>query len=198
MNNNNDTGIKILESQNHPIDVFLYKIIRIITPTFKKLHFTPNFITLLSLIFSVIAIYLFYKQTLLPLAAFLLLLGYLCDCWDGYFARKYKMVSKFGDYFDHGSDIIKYILYVIVLYKLKRNNNHFIKYMIAIIILSFLLLVQLGCEEKIYNKSNESETLKLTKLLCPNKKMIHVTKYFGAATLMTSLSVIMLIYTKYY
>ena len=71
--NNNDTGIKILESQNHPFDVFLYKIIRIITPTFKKLHFTPNFITFLSLIFSVIAIYLFYKQTFLPLASFLLL-----------------------------------------------------------------------------------------------------------------------------
>ena len=194
MNTNNDTGIKILESQNHPFDVFLYKIIRHITPTFKKLNFTPNFITLLSLVFSVIGIYLFYKQTLLPLAAFLLLVGYLCDCWDGYFARKYNMVSRFGDYFDHGSDIIKYILYIVVLFKLKRNNNHFIKYMIAIGVLSFLLLIQLGCEEKIYNKSNESETLKLTKLLCPDKKMIRLTKYFGAATLMITMAVIMLIY----
>lgn len=194
MNTNNDKGIKILESQNHPFDVFLYKIIRHITPTFKKLNFTPNFITLLSLVFSVIGIYLFYKQTLLPLAAFLLLVGYLCDCWDGYFARKYNMVSRFGDYFDHGSDIIKYILYIVVLFKLKRNNNHFIKYMIAIGVLSFLLLIQLGCEEKIYNKSNESETLKLTKLLCPNKKMIRLTKYFGAATLMITMAVIMLIY----
>ena len=198
MNTNNDKGIKIAESQNHPFDVFLYKIIRYITPTFKKLNFTPNFITLLSLVFSVIGIYLFYKQTLLPLAAFLLLVGYLCDCWDGYFARKYNMVSRFGDYFDHGSDIIKYILYIVVLFKLKRNNEHFIKYMIAIGVLSFLLLIQLGCEEKIYNKSNESETLKLTKLLCPNKKMIHLTKYFGAATLMISMAVIMLIYTKYH
>ena len=193
MNTNNDKGIKILESQNHPFDVFLYKIIRHITPTFKKLNFTPNFITLLSLVFSVIGIYLFYKQTLLPLAAFLLLVGYLCDCWDGYFARKYNMVSRFGDYFDHGSDIIKYILYIVVLFKLKRNNNHFIKYMIAIGVLSLLLLIQLGCEEKIYNKSNESETLKLTKLLCPDKKMIHLTKYFGAATLMITMAVIMLI-----
>ena len=58
------------------------------------------------------------------------------------------MVSRFGDYFDHGSDIIKYILYVIVLYKLKRNNEHFIKYMIAIIILSFLLCIQLGCKKR--------------------------------------------------
>ena len=194
MNTNNDKGIKILESQNHPFDVFLYKIIRHITPTFKKLNFTPNFITLLSLVFSVIGIYLFYKQKLLPLASFLLLVGYLCDCWDGYFARKYNMVSRFGDYFDHGSDIIKYILYIVVLFKLKRNNEHFIKYMIAIGVLSFLLLIQLGCEEKIYNKSNESETLKLTKLLCPDKKMIHVTKYFGAATLKITMAVIILIY----
>ena len=40
MNNNKRWNKNSRITKNHPFDVFLYKIIRYITPTFKKLNFT--------------------------------------------------------------------------------------------------------------------------------------------------------------
>ena len=44
-------------------------------------------------------------------------LSYYFDCADGKMARKFKMISKFGDIYDHTSDIIKHLLLFYVLYK---------------------------------------------------------------------------------
>ena len=35
--------------------------------------------------------------------------AYLCDCMDGYMARKYKLETKFGDYYDHVTDVVQMI-----------------------------------------------------------------------------------------
>ena len=192
-----DIGIKIAPHLRNPIDNFFYDIIKVITPTFKKIHFTPNFITLLSLLFSLIGIFLFFKQQYLVLAAILFMVGYFCDCWDGYFARKYNMVSKTGDLFDHISDAIKYVLFIYVLFVIRKNNPHFYKYFTVIVILTILVVVQTGCEERIYNKNEESITLKITQPFCPNTNIIHYTRFFGPGTLMVVLSIIMIIYRRF-
>ena len=188
-----DKGIKNSIEYRNPIDNFLYIIIKKITPMFYKFGITPNMITTLSLITSLLGIWLFYKQKLLLLAVFLLYIGYMFDCMDGYVARKYKMTSKFGDYYDHISDIFKYIAFLLVMYKLKNNNKHFFKYFSVIAILSFLLIIDMGCEERIYDK-NESDTLKHTQMLCYDINMIKWVKYFSPGTLHLVLGIIMLIY----
>ena len=191
-----DTGIKIAPEYRNPIDNGLYIIIRAINPTFWKLGITPNMITTLSLVFSLVGVLLFYKQKLLPLAAILFFIGYLFDCQDGYMARKYKMVSKFGDYYDHISDVLKYIALLVAMFVLRKNNTHFLKYFSFIAFLTVLVVIDVGCEERIYNKNEESDTLKLTQKLCYDKKMIRWARFFGPGTLMMILSVIMLVYVR--
>jgi len=46
-----------------------------------------------------------YEENQFALSAFSYLISYMFDCWDGYYARKYNMESKFGDYYDHVSDM---------------------------------------------------------------------------------------------
>ena len=58
----------------------------------------------------------------------------------------------FGDRFDHISDSIKFFAFVYVLYKLRINNKHFIKYLLIITFFKFMLLCKLGVK-KIYNKT---------------------------------------------
>lgn len=191
-----DKGIKIAPEYRNPIDSGLYIIIRAINPTFWKLGITPNMITTLSLVFSLAGVWLFYKQKMLPLAAILFFIGYLFDCQDGYMARKYKMVSKFGDYYDHISDVLKYIALLVAMFLLRKNNTHFLKYLSFIAFLTVLVVIDLGCEERIYNKNEESDTLKLTQKLCYDKSMIKWARFFGPGTLMMILGVIMLVYRK--
>lgn len=191
-----DTGIKIAPEYHNPVDSFFYIIIKAINPTFWKLGITPNMITTLSLITSVSGVWLFYQQKMLTLAAILFYIGYLFDCQDGYMARKYNLVTKFGDYYDHISDAFKYITFVVAMFLIRKNNTHFLKYFLFIAALTVLVAIDVGCEERIYNKSEESYTLKLTQKLCYDKKMIRWARFFGPGTLMLILGVIMLVYRR--
>jgi len=191
-----DKGIKIAPEYRNPVDSALYIIIRAINPTFWKLGITPNMITTLSLVFSLAGVWLFYKQKMLTLAAILFYIGYFFDCQDGYMARKYNLVTKFGDYYDHISDILKLIALVVAMFLLRKNNTHFLKYFSFIVFLTVLVTIDVGCEERIYNKSEESDTLKLTQKLCYDKSMIKWARFFGPGTLILILGVIMLVYRK--
>lgn len=192
-----DKGIKTAKEYRHPIDNIFYSIIKIISPKLNSITSSlliPNIITLISLIISLISLYLFYKNNFLLLSSSLLIFGYFFDCWDGYYARKYNMVSKFGDYFDHVSDLSKFILFIFILYKKKQNKSHFFKYIIFITLICISSIIQLGCEEKLYNSSSESYTLQFTKLFCRDHNIIRFTKYFGTASLFILLAIIINIY----
>ncbi|MCS7277752.1 MAG: CDP-alcohol phosphatidyltransferase family protein [Aquificaceae bacterium] len=68
-----------------------------------RLHFPPNFITLLSLAFGMASAYAFYNGKLLTAASLLLLSG-LFDLADGIVARLSEKASKFGAVFDWLAD----------------------------------------------------------------------------------------------
>ena len=68
-----------------------------------KLHFPPNLITLLSLLFGMLSAYAFYQGKLITGASFLLLSG-LFDLADGIVARLSDRASKFGAVFDWVAD----------------------------------------------------------------------------------------------
>ena len=92
------------------------------------------------------------------------MVGYYFDCADGNYARTYKMVSKFGDLYDHITDFIKVAIFIVLLYTEYNDKTRFINFIIVFIALSFLSFIHLGCQETIYNKKHESITLKLNKI----------------------------------
>ena len=98
---------------------------------------------------------------------------------------KYKMTSKFGDFYDHVKDVSVFILiFIVVLFYFKGTVKAKIIFTLAIIFMFILMSMHLGCQEKIYPK-NESDTLKFTKYLCfgDPKDTIKVSRFFGCGTM---------------
>ena len=166
----------------NPIDNILLEMSIKMNPYLYKLNFTPNILTLISLVLSLIAVYYIYNKYY-RIGAILIFVGYFFDCADGNFARKYNMVTKYGDYFDHISDLTKLIiLYIVILNsKLKKNNK--IIFIIINIIIGLCINIHMGCQERIYNSdSSKSSTLDYMKYFCPEIKYIKYTRYVGCGT----------------
>lgn len=187
-----DTGRKIDYIYENPIDNFIIYIAEILnTYIFFPLKFTPNMITTLSLIIGLLSIIYFYKNNNI-LAIILFIIAYILDCADGNYARKYNMVTKFGDWYDHISDIIKIIgIYIIIIIYKPISISHKIFILLGFLILFILMNIHLGCQEKLYNK-DESYTLNYTKNLCLNIDYIKLTKYFGCGSLILYTIIIIL------
>jgi phosphatidylglycerophosphate synthase len=187
---------KIPEHIENPIDNIIYQSIDSSAILFRKMNFTPNMITTISTLFGVLSIYSLYKDKF-ALAGILYFISYYFDCLDGYYARKYDMVSKLGDYYDHVKDIAIFSGIIIMLFK-KRIFPGLI-FFIPIVILTF---IHFGCQEIYYNK-NESDSLKFTTYFCPVKndknkleKMMKFTRYFGSGTLVLLFCIYLIILEK--
>src|SRR3989304_2025700 len=100
----------------NPIDNLIYDyMVEPLCDFFSLMNATPNIITTIKNLFVLFSIYcLYYKQTIL--SATTLLISYILDDVDGYYARKYNMTSKFGEKYDHYSDIILYGCEGLLLY----------------------------------------------------------------------------------
>ena len=173
---------KIIREHENPLDNINIDISDKLCPFFKKMNFTPNGITTLSLIFGIISIIFLLKCNVL-FFAITYYISYFFDCMDGHYARKYKMTSKGGDLYDHIKDVsINFILALIILFYFKYPRNKKIVLIILIILMFTLMSIHLGCQEKIYD-SDESSTLNFTKNMCKNpEKYIKFTRFFGCAT----------------
>jgi phosphatidylglycerophosphate synthase len=173
---------KIPETYDNPIDNYLLKIVEKVTPFFRKMKLTPNDLTSFSLLFGISSIYFIYKGNYI-LGSILYLVSYFFDCCDGYYARKYNMVTEFGDYYDHVKDILVYIGLIFVVHtKYITKQTRQIVYPI-LFILFILTVIHFGCQERIYNKDG-SKTLNCMRKLCPGNpyKNILVTRYVGSGT----------------
>ena len=133
------------------------------------------------------------------------LIRYLFDCIDGYYARKYNMTTIFGDWYDHISELIISLIYIILLY---IKNKYLFKYFIIfLIILFFLLLLHVYYQEKYYNKNVEAPALNMSNNIIPNffkpknkedlgNKLL-VTRWFGCGTGILYQIIWLLIYDYY-
>lgn len=162
---------KIAKRYENPLDNLIIDFCQFVCPTFRKLGFTPNGVTTMSLLFGLFAIFCLYKGWVWWFAI-LYFISYVFDNLDGALARKYNMTSKFGDYYDHIKDIVVVIALIVVL--ILRNRCSKKVWIIAGIVvgIAFILMTaQLGCQEKIYKKTDdptdESPSLSFTTAFCP-------------------------------
>ena len=169
-------GLKLKPGQENPFDNILYYFSAKVAPIFHKNKITPNQVTFFSFICSLLSMYCLYKKKYIY-SALLWLLSYFFDCLDGYLARKYKQFSKFGDLYDHISDIFSFIL-LLYIFDLKKKY----KELRIIVVFIILTMVHISCQEKIYNKKKESLSLNSFNI-CPYHNMIKLTRWFGPGTL---------------
>ena len=175
-------GLKINFENESPIDAGLISICKTVAPLFYKTGHSPNMITTYSFIFELLSIYNLYNKNI---KSFILtyIIAYFFDCLDGYYARKYNMITKIGDNYDHITDnITNLCIILIVLFQYKKKLS--ITIILIFIIISYLMMTQLGCQQLIYKDKNNIkiiESLDNLQGMCfgnPNDS-IKFTKYFG-------------------
>lgn len=180
---------KISECMENPIYNIIIEFCSITAPVFKYFSFTPNDLTTISLVFGLLSFKSIVYDENFKLASLLFLIAYYFDCLDGFYARKHKMETVFGDYYDHFSDVSKTLLVLYGIY-LKRPHMFTRVNIIIFLVLLFLMLMHLGCQEK-YNNSNMSPSLSVCKDLCPDKNNIYYTRYFGVGTFILLMFIIL-------
>lgn len=178
---------KLLEHHECPIDSFIFKIVDKHLHIFYELGMTPNTLTSISILFGLLAAYQII-QNRLWLAGIFWIIAYYFDCADGKFARKYNMVSKFGDLYDHLGDLLKVIAVTAALFYSNKKGitSKQLLFIIIIILLGILQAIHMGYQESIYNKKDESPYLNVVRKLFVNEenadKIICYTRHFGCGT----------------
>ena len=184
---------KIPDHLNDPVDVVIYDACNAISPYFKETHHTPNIITAYSLITGFLAVYFLYKKNIVWFAVFMMI-SYFFDCFDGAFARKYKMMSKFGDYYDHVKDTTVFISIAIVLFIRYRSSISVWNLLFAVTYMS-IMYVFFGCQQKYYKEKHPeklAETLDSNQSVCKDTSQLAWLRFFGpgiACIVLTSLIV---------
>lgn len=144
-----DDGRKIPSEWENPLDNILIHV-----ATFFNLNLlvparvSPNMVTTISLICGLAAAYLIHISSF-TYGAILFFIAYFFDCVDGNLARMTRMVTGFGDAFDHISDIIK-LSAVTIAYVTNATISSTAKYIFSIGsgTLFLLMLVHFACQEE--------------------------------------------------
>jgi phosphatidylglycerophosphate synthase len=184
---------KITRNIENPPDNFFIDLADMTSDFYRQLGLTPNILTTVSLFFGALSCYLlYYNQNVLAMLCWFI--AYYYDCEDGFFARKYGMATKLGDLYDHISDISKVIAIFLVMYYINKDKFLFWSPVFAFIFA--MMLVHLGCQEKIYNKEEESMTIHQLTGMCPNSSLINYTKYFGVGTTILVIGYVILTFSN--
>ena len=172
------TTRKLPEYFDDPVDNFILLTTDPLIPSLNKLNITPNMITTMSLICSIgsshcITIYNW------EIASVLNIISYALDCMDGPLARRFNMLSKFGDWYDHISDYFGIILLFRSLYHIKAQ------YFKQFIIGSGLFWIGTSYHysaQQLYS-NHSSDSLDILKSLVGTKenaiKIMPYTRFFG-------------------
>jgi len=174
---------KIEDEFENPIDYLI--INQLCEPISEYIHeyypnVTPNMITFIGLICGLLSILCLFHNFYV-FAFILFWIGYILDCLDGYYARKFKMQTKFGDYFDHIRDYIVNTLIVFVILSKLRKNEQFIFIFLFIIIFT-------GMNMHVACQNNETSILSGMSKICPEKEYLYILKHLGCGSYMLFIS----------
>ncbi len=181
----------------NPIDIYFIRLSERVSKDIKEYtNYTANDITSISTISGFLSLHFLNEKNIL---GFLLLyiFYYFTDCLDGYFARKYAQVSKFGDFYDHVKDFIIGIIFIYILIKNYKNKVNI--YLLILFVFMFLMMMaNVICSQQFYIKKEEpKESLDfISKYFCVDKNLIKYTRYFGCGTFI-SFQIFVVFYLTY-
>lgn len=184
---------KIPIELENPFDMIYVKTLPTISNIFKSVNFTPNMITTLSFVCGLIAL-IFLDNNYFTYACVFLLLDNYFDALDGFYARRYNMVTDFGSWYDHFTDSWFFILLFITLYKKYKNRPKLVTWSILGGLLAGLFM-HFGCQELFYGQGNSS-ALSILSNICPTTDLLYLTKYVGMGTVLVY--IIFMIYNLEY
>jgi phosphatidylglycerophosphate synthase len=181
-------GVKVLH--NEFVDNFIVDNICVpLAPVFKRTHHSANMISVYGLCFTLSSLYYMVKDDMLRFTIYFWL-AYVLDCMDGYYARRYDMVTNLGDYFEHARDVLSVgAMLLITIWKHYSDLSYFTTFII--VGSSLLTGMHVGCVQKLYNGPGE-ETLDGLKILCFDDSVMQLTSYFGTGVYMLVINTLIL------
>jgi len=154
---NVESGRKISKDNEDHVDNILVALADRVCPIFKEMNYTANGITTLSLIMSIAAIYYLMRRDMTSFTAYYMV-AYFFDVMDGYYARKYRIYSDFGDKYDHYKDIVVTSIIILITYDHYEATSYPVALCVMIGLIA-LMTVYLGCHEKIVDREVGSDIL---------------------------------------
>jgi len=173
---------KLPSELDNPIDNFMIFLCH--EPMMDELYrrgVTPNIITTVGNIVRALSLYFLFTDSKILFAIFYII-GYYFDCLDGHFARRYKMCTKFGDWYDHVSDIVFWlgIAYYLFVFSSLPSSPYFWRTVSILAVFLVLTNVHFGCQQHYID--GKGDFLDLCQTFCGNKEWLYWSKYFGSGT----------------
>lgn len=168
----------IQEIEDRHVSIVVTKFLRyywfwIFDPVFKiflRAKFSPNKMTIISLVFTVIAA-IVYASGFIVFGSLLLIVGATCDIIDGKLARALNVVSKRGDFLDSCLDRYSDILIFMAIMFLFRDDA------LSFFIVGLVLMSSAGVS---YSKAKaESLGIKNDVGMMQRPERILVVSFFG-------------------
>lgn len=123
-----------------PIDNVFHRLVPYVCEIGRAFSLSANDMTTVSLIFGVIAVIGLVKQNAL-LFVFGYMMSYFFDCVDGAYARRYNMVTQFGDWYDHVKDVVVNVVIAFLLIRMAwKKGGEWCRYGLLIILMCVLPL----------------------------------------------------------
>lgn len=203
-----DPGRKLPPQFENPFDNIFLIIANKLNPFFHSAGLTANHITILSGICALYCV-IFFAFESYALSALFYLIAYYFDVMDGYYARTYKMVSKWGDTLDHAKDIIMFVLlYVVIIITPKISLAWKLWFIFIAVFFSIILFIYLGCQEVYYKKikgithTDESPSISSLKMLCykdREEETLRKLRWLGTGSyaVVVSISILLLSLPKF-
>jgi len=142
-------------------------------PFWNSIKFTPNMLTTLSLVCSILAIYFLWKRDMVLAVVFVLLRQYF-DYADGLTARKYGQTSNIGDWYDHLVDVCGFTIPLLILVVVDTKRRWL--YLALLLPAMAATVINIGCIEKNYRDMTGKcgDSLKVTEKLCFSEDVFKV------------------------
>ena len=176
---------KIHPEHENPIDNICISIADRLLPILSKNSVSPNQVTTFGNVMRLISIGFLSRKNnygFLTMA----IVSLISDCVDGHLARATNTCTKFGDYYDHVSDILYHFILLYFIWRSERFQKlGFIGKIsiVCLLLISIVLcLTHIGCQE-LHHEGTDSPSLKMLEKLCYDKKFIKWSRFFGCGTL---------------
>jgi phosphatidylglycerophosphate synthase len=154
-------GRKLPRTQANTLDTVVLDAINKLAVALHRCvpEITPNIITTFGNAARFTGVYLLASKQCPELMLALTVVGIASDMLDGHVARKYNMVTSFGDKYDHYSDWLWGATVGIVL----LTQYSIPGYLWSLFLVAFFFYnVYFGCQESLYANQEESKSIEFT------------------------------------
>lgn len=169
---------KLPASLENPVDNIFIAVGDAMCPTLKAAGHTPNLITTYSAAASVLALVALHRGDVSVFVTFWML-HVFWDCVDGHFARKYDMVTRAGDIYDHVTDISSTLGLLVIVWRRYDVPPLFMVVFAGLIAVNF---VHLGCQQR-HVGGGKGESLDMLLPMCPDTSWLAVTRWLSHGTM---------------